>query len=64
MGHLTPRNPLPKPLDQPLALQPRQPLNPAQAVQLIDFMPVADRAQAKGFLALQVAVGIAKGRST
>ena len=40
----TPRHLL-EPLDQPLALEARQPLDPEHPVQLIDLMLVADRPQ-------------------
>src|SRR6202790_3633804 len=45
-------------LDQPLALEAGQPLDPEQAVQLIDLMLVADRAQTFRFFGLQVAVDV------
>jgi len=44
--------------DQPLTLETGQPLDPEQAVQLIDLMLVADRAQARRFLGLHVAVDV------
>src|ERR1700689_2063114 len=47
-----------KSLDQPLALEAGQALDPEQSVQLIDLMLVADRAQAVGFLDLSVAVEV------
>src|SRR5436190_20674624 len=53
----TPRH-LFKPLDQPLALEAGQPLDPEQAVELIDLVLVADRAQPVCFLGLQVAVDV------
>src|ERR1700738_1245039 len=53
----TPRH-LFKSLDQPLALEAGQPLDPEQAVQLIDLMLVTDGAQTLRFLALQVAVDV------
>jgi len=52
-----PRQPL-KSLDQPLALEAGQPLDPEQAVQLIDSMLVPDSAQAFGFFVLRIAVDI------
>src|SRR5260370_42591922 len=45
-------------LDQSLALEAGQPLDPEQAVQLIDLMLVADRAQTLRFLGLQGAVDV------
>jgi hypothetical protein len=47
-----------KPLDQPLALEAGQPLDPEQAVELIDLMLVTNRAQAVGFLGLKIAVDV------
>src|ERR1700758_1851085 len=44
--------------DQPLALEAGQSLDPEQAVQLIDLMLVADRAQTLRFLGLHVAVDV------
>ena len=48
-----------KPLDQPLALEAGQSLNPEQAVELVDLMLVADRAQSLGILGVQIAVEVA-----
>jgi hypothetical protein len=45
-------------LDQPLAFEAGQPLDPEQAVQLIDLMLVADCAQTRRFLGLLVAVDV------
>src|SRR4051794_38119953 len=45
-------------LDQPLALQPRQPHDPEHTVELIDLVLVAHGVQAVGLLALHVAVEI------
>src|SRR6266404_9552819 len=53
----TPRHLL-KPLDQPLALEAGEPLDPEQAVELIDLVLVADRAQTLRFLGLQVTVEV------
>src|SRR6266436_1072663 len=53
----TPRHFLEAP-DQPLTLEAGQPLDPEQAVQLIDLMLVADRAQTRRFLGLRVAVDV------
>jgi len=44
--------------DQPLTLETGQPLDPEQAVQLIDLMLVADRAQALRFLGVKIAVDV------
>src|SRR6266849_140465 len=44
--------------DQSLTLETGQPLDPEQAVQLIDLMLVADSAQARRFLGLHVAVDV------
>src|SRR6185503_4388199 len=53
----TPRHLL-KSLDQPLALEAGQSLNPEQAVQLVDLVLVADRAQPLRFLGLYLAVDV------
>src|SRR6185503_212340 len=53
----TPRH-LFKTLDQPLALEAGEPLDPEQAVELIDLVLVADRAQTVRFLGLPVAVDV------
>src|SRR3954447_3056148 len=45
-------------LDQPIALEAGQSLDPEQAVELIDLVLVANRAQALRFLGLNVAVDI------
>src|ERR1700730_18018948 len=56
---ISPPRHLLKPLDQPLALEAGQPLDPEQAVQLIDLMLVADSAQALGFFGLRIVVDVA-----
>jgi hypothetical protein len=56
---ISPPRHLLKSLDQPLALQPGQPLDPEQAIQLIDLMLVTNRAQAVGFFGLRMAVDVA-----
>src|ERR1700721_2345278 len=45
-------------LDQPLAFEAGQPLDPEQALQLINLMLVADSAQTLRFLGLHVAVDV------
>src|SRR5438128_1413339 len=47
-----------KPLDQPLALEPRKPVDPEQAVELVDLVLVADGAQAVRLFGLPIAVDI------
>src|SRR5689334_5648028 len=47
-----------KPLDQPLALEAGEPLDPEQAVELVDLVLVADCAQTIRFLGLPVAVDV------
>src|SRR4051812_5255414 len=45
-------------LDQPLAFEAGQPLDPEQAIELIDLVLVADRAQASGFLGVRMAIDV------
>src|ERR1700676_536913 len=45
-------------LDQPLALEAAQALDPEQAVELIDLMLMAHGAQTVGFLGLRMAVDV------
>src|SRR3954468_13878228 len=45
-------------LDQPLALEAGQPLDPEQAVQLFDLVLVADRAESLRVFRLRIAIDI------